>query len=547
MIDLSKMYLAAINDSLTNVSEDMYGLQVANHQFLSSFLRFSVLAGCHVFVSDAQVAKVKGLFKKVYGKEKNFRKIKVFAFSAIRECAQKYRYCVFHHGDPLNSNYFYVRQQLGLGNFPISCFVHTVSCNWTASTFVQTILANTKPYDVMFCPTRSLATAVQKLFDRTREITQIPDTFRGELCTVPFGVDTDLFKPRSKKSVRKKLKLPQNALIIGYIGRVTAWNKMDLVPLLEVFRGVLQRTGRTDVYLYIIGREQQKDYLKLLRTEAEKLGVSARVRFVSKHKNKDIPAYYSACDLFVSPCDHVQETFGITPVEAMSSGLPVVVSDWDGYKETVRDGETGYRIPTYWHPCASYVDETSFLEGIHKTYMQLGQSVAVDVPRYTDALVTLICDDALREQMGRNARAYALENYSWEKIIRSYEEVWSVRYEQAQQDTVQDKKDSFYVVPYFRLFEHYPTNVLSLRAVVQCTERGRALCKPASQVSIYKELKGFLFADEIKAIAKSTDVPMHVTDLLGTLQRIFDGLTEDELMRHVLWMLKFGYLELKAA
>ena len=44
--------------------------------------------------------------------------------------------------------------------------------------------------------------------------------------------------------------------------------------------------------------------------------------------------------------DNIQETFGLTPVEAMAAGLPCVVSDWNGYKDTVADGETGFRIPT---------------------------------------------------------------------------------------------------------------------------------------------------------------------------------------------------------
>jgi glycosyltransferase involved in cell wall biosynthesis len=44
--------------------------------------------------------------------------------------------------------------------------------------------------------------------------------------------------------------------------------------------------------------------------------------------------------------DNIQETFGIVPIEAMAAGLPVVVLDWDGYKNTVRDGIDGFRVPT---------------------------------------------------------------------------------------------------------------------------------------------------------------------------------------------------------
>ena len=56
-------------------------------------------------------------------------------------------------------------------------------------------------------------------------------------------------------------------------------------------------------------------------------------------------ATLSAADIFVFPIDNVQETFGLAPVEAMAAGLPVIVSDWDGLKETVSP-DAGIRVPT---------------------------------------------------------------------------------------------------------------------------------------------------------------------------------------------------------
>ena len=61
-------------------------------------------------------------------------------------------------------------------------------------------------------------------------------------------------------------------------------------------------------------------------------------------KNRKIA--WSSADIFSSLSDNFQETFGITPIEAMASGLPVVVSDWDGYRDSVRHGVEGYLVPT---------------------------------------------------------------------------------------------------------------------------------------------------------------------------------------------------------
>ena len=55
---------------------------------------------------------------------------------------------------------------------------------------------------------------------------------------------------------------------------------------------------------------------------------------------------WQAADIFCSFSDNIQETFGISPIEAMASSLPIVVSNWNGYKESVRDGIDGFKIST---------------------------------------------------------------------------------------------------------------------------------------------------------------------------------------------------------
>ena len=54
----------------------------------------------------------------------------------------------------------------------------------------------------------------------------------------------------------------------------------------------------------------------------------------------------NAANIFVSLSDNIQETFGLTVIEAMAAELPCVVTDWNGYKDLVKDNETGYLIPT---------------------------------------------------------------------------------------------------------------------------------------------------------------------------------------------------------
>ena len=62
-----------------------------------------------------------------------------------------------------------------------------------------------------------------------------------------------------------------------------------------------------------------------------------------------------ACDLVLSLVDNIQETFGLSIAEAMAAGRPVVASDWDGYRDLIRNGIDGYLFPSCWDEQANHV------------------------------------------------------------------------------------------------------------------------------------------------------------------------------------------------
>jgi hypothetical protein len=111
----------------------------------------------------------------------------------------------------------------------------------------------------------------------------------------------------------------------------------------------------------------------------------------------------------------------------MACGLPVVASDWDGYRDLVVDGQTGYLIPTYMISGAT-ADTTSRLVfreiGYEEFVAQCNQAAAVDVVASTAAYARLIRDASLRRQMGELGRRRAVEQFAWPRIIRTYELLW---------------------------------------------------------------------------------------------------------------------------
>ena len=138
---------------------------------------------------------------------------------------------------------------------------------------------------------------------------------------------------------------------------------------------------------------------------------------------------WAASDVFCSLADNIQETFGLTPIEAMAAGLPVVVSDWDGYRDTVRDGVDGFRISTLM-PDAGLGGDLARRHalGVDTYDMYCGHTsmlVAVDVAAAADRLGRLLGDPLLRRQMGEAGRQRAREVYDWRHIIRRYEALWA--------------------------------------------------------------------------------------------------------------------------
>ena len=136
---------------------------------------------------------------------------------------------------------------------------------------------------------------------------------------------------------------------------------------------------------------------------------------------------WASADIFCSLVDNIQETFGIVPLEAMAAGLPLVVSDWDGYKDTVRDQVDGFRIKTLM-PSSGLGDDLALRHAIElDTYDRycghVSQLTAVDGIGATQALSSYLNLESTKK-MGEAGRRRVTSNYDWQQIIPRYEELW---------------------------------------------------------------------------------------------------------------------------
>jgi D-inositol-3-phosphate glycosyltransferase len=163
---------------------------------------------------------------------------------------------------------------------------------------------------------------------------------------VPCGVDPSEFWPMDKRQARKLLGIPQDERVLLQLGRLVPRKGVD-----NAVRGFAAWVRRAflPARLVIVGGESEQpdpaftpEIGRLLHIAGEE-GVRGQVFFMGRQERSRLRIFYSAADVFISTPWY--EPFGITPLEAMACGVPVIGSEVGGIKYTVIDGQTGYLVP----------------------------------------------------------------------------------------------------------------------------------------------------------------------------------------------------------
>jgi len=149
------------------------------------------------------------------------------------------------------------------------------------------------------------------------------------------------------------------------------------------------------------------------------------VRFEDGNDGDLLGELWAGADIFLSLVDNIQETFGITPLEAMAAGLPIVASDWDGYRHTLRDGVEALLIPTLGAPGgglgATLAARHALEMDSYQAYVgAAAQHTAVHVGRAAEALAALIRQPELRRRLGAAGRTRVAEAFDWPVVARQY-------------------------------------------------------------------------------------------------------------------------------
>lgn len=141
----------------------------------------------------------------------------------------------------------------------------------------------------------------------------------SSITVIPNGVNTDIFSPyENKYELRKKLGLPDNDIILLYVGRLTI-HKQPL-ELIEIFSQLEQKMK--SITLCIVGKGELFNKIQFLIT-TKKIDRVLLLGYVSQ---KDLPSLYACSDYYVMPSKYEGGMPPLTLAEAMASGLPCIVS-----------------------------------------------------------------------------------------------------------------------------------------------------------------------------------------------------------------------------
>jgi len=442
------------------------GRRVANFSLVAALLKYSSVEELHFFLPFFNALRP---FERAYGGLLNRpgqeNRVKLLPAAGLPAAIERNTYLALHATE--HHRFFpelcHLRNQWPKKPFPVTCTPHSLNPWEGHLRNIYKVLPGPQPFDAIFCTSAAakehFARGLGALAAGLKEMGLSQAGYAGRLEVVPLGVEAEGFGKIPREKAQARLGLSPGPLTLLCLGRLTPTDKFDLVPLLGVLKLLLEEC---DVRLILAGAAQE-GYVKELKRAATSLGLSQAVHVFPDFAGEMKPALYAAADVFVSPADNLQETFGLSILEAMAAGLPVVASDFSGYRDLVREGETGFLIPTLGPAEFRPLDAVWPLLPSPIAALQIAQRTAIDLGVMLARLKALAENANLRMEMGRAGRQRALAVFDWPMVIRRMEERWAELNQMAQAKAVAAPAPDSMAVSQGELFGHFFSGKISLK------------------------------------------------------------------------------------
>jgi starch synthase len=443
---------------------------------------------------------------------------------------------------------------------------HTTSSHGAMDSIAELITAPVQPWDSLICTSNAVKDNIQRVLqaqvNSLRERLGITKLILPLMPVIPLGIHTEdfVFSEAQKSKARLELGADENTLVVLYMGRLSFHAKahpLAMYSALEIASRAISAKGKKLMLIecgWYANDFIQKAYLEA----AKKICPSVRAISLDGRTATNRQQAWAGADVFCSLSDNIQESFGITPIEAMAAGLPLVVSDWDGYKDTVRHLVDGFRIPTCMPKAGLGVDLAyrHALE-IDNYDMYCGHAcsfVSVDIDAAAQAFIQLVESPELRKELSQNARVRAKNTFDWSSVIKQYETLWEeqdhLRMDAQKISSAQTKihhlenwparMDPFYA------FAQYPTNTLEESSILVPVEK--QLEHSMEKVRLLMSLAMVNFSKAVLPSNEEILKVLHLTDKGAFTAKLivqnFESNRQGHIFKSLVWLLKIGVLRL---
>lgn len=525
------------------------GRLVANYDFFKSLFKYSDFDQFHIFCPTFANCKLteKRISEDIPGGQKE--KIKILHISSLKKSIAENDYHVFHLG---GWGYFYpglihLRNIHSKRPFPVTGVTHSLNVKEASFHALKVCTAPTLPFDSIVCTSKCGKKVMQNLFEETQNnFNKTEIKYHGRMDVIPLGIDDDSKTVPGRSESRKALGIDDDSFVILSLGRLASDNKMDFAPFLATVKRLVDRNKDKKITLVIAGgADTHKQRLMTGLLRENKLEDITKLFFNFQDNKKQL--FYSAADIYASPIDNFQETFGLSVIEAMANECAVVVSDFNGYSELVDHNINGIKIPTFWADTTKEFKDVSEIMNFSTYQLLLSQSVAVDFDNMLQALQELLEKPEKCSQLGKAAREKVKQNYFWSDIIKQYCTLWDELAQQAQENSIKvDKPKNPWEIDYFSVFSHYPSKIVSNDSRIFLTEPSRKMLisDRFTLPAAYSDVSASVIIPQLVAAAlKVVNQTLTVAQFTEGLKK-HAAISDSTAMYYLLWMAKYNLVNI---
>jgi len=463
--------------------------------------------------------------------------------------------------DPTLARFVWDRRFVGQRSYSLCGITHTVSSKGVMQALADYLTAPLQPWDALICTSTAVRDVVRGVHDRYGDYLEARIGARPpqpvQMPVIPLGLDVETFVARgrdaaARKTLRERFGIGENDVLALFLGRLAFHAKAHCTPMfvaLQRAQARLAGEGR-QLHFLMTGQFPNPFAESAHRKAAALMCPDVPVHFIEGTPGPESWSSWAAADLFLSLSDNIQESFGITPIEAMAAGLPCVVSDWDGYKDTIIDGETGYRIRTTMPMPGTGGALSRAFSNDRLTYDRyIGGAcliTSVDVEATAEVIARLAADPELRRRMGEAGTARARALYDWSAIIPQYQALWADLNERRRTESELAPPPAFAANPVIPdpmiAFESYPTDRAALESRID------VLVGPDDASKIFEDdaatFMPELLLPRAEALALFDRIAATPRIAIGEVLAGIDTARRTAAVRTIMWFAKFGALAL---